>query len=339
MNRRTFFLSLSGLAGCTAAHPRLNVFNWSNYIASDTIQRFEAESGVSVRYAIYESNEEMLARVMSGNSGWDVVFPTHYFAVPMREMGLLDDLHHQWLPNLRNLASQFQRPHWDPRIQFTVPYMWGASGILYDPARTSTLSRWSDLWNPALQGQITMLDDPSEVIGAALMKIGLPLNATAVTELDRAKAEAVQQKPLLRAYLNAEVRDQVVSGDIAAAQLWATTAQQALDAAPRLRWCYPQEGFALYADCAVILRESHRPELAHRFINYLLRADVAARIVTESRTATANEAAQALLSKQVASLSTLYPSAETLARGQWFAPMPAPAQRLRDRIWTEIKSA
>jgi spermidine/putrescine transport system substrate-binding protein len=341
LRRRTlFFLGLSGLAGCSGRRAlRLNVFNWSNYISRDTLPRFEAETGIHVRYAIYESNEEMLARVLSGNSGWDVVFPTHNVVAPMLEQKLLAELHHEALPNLANLAAAFQAPSWDPKLAWSVPYMWGSSGILYRGDLRPKPERWADLWNARLSGRITMLDDPIEVLGAALKKLGLSLNSTNADELGRAKDEALRQKPLLRAYLNAEVRDQAVAGDVVACQLWATVAQQAIDAASVLRFAYPLEGFARYCDTMAILRESRRQDLAHRFLDYLLRPDVAAAICVESRTATANEPARLLLPESVRSLETLYPPASVTERGEWFAPIPAAAQRLRDRIWTEIKSA
>src|SRR5436190_18844977 len=111
MTRRTVFLmGVAGAAGCARGGRRLNVFNWSSYVAPDTIPNFEKEFDVRVRYAVYESNEEMLARVMSGNSGWDVVFPTNYFIEPMRESGLLAQLDHAKLPNLTNLDKPFQTP-------------------------------------------------------------------------------------------------------------------------------------------------------------------------------------------------------------------------------------
>lgn len=337
MRRRTFFLGIAGLAGCTPRAQRLNVFNWSNYIASDTLARFEAQTGVRVRYAVYESNEEMLARVMSGNSGWDVVFPTHYFIEPMRAMGLLERLDSGLLPNRLDLFPQFQTPEWDPRLEWCMPYMWGSSGILYHERVTPAPVRWADLWDDRFRGRLTMLDDPAEVLGAALLKLGLPLNSTDPAQLRRAQAEAIRQKPLVRAYLNAEVRDQMVAGDILACQLWATTAQQAIDEAPELRFVFPEEGFPLYADSAVVLRESDRAELAHRFIDFLLRPDVGAAIVRDSRTATCNEAALRHIDEPLPPTLRLDP--DVLARGQWFAAMPRAAQRLRDRLWTEIKSA
>jgi spermidine/putrescine-binding protein len=186
---------------------------------------------------------------------------------------------------------------------------------------------------------LTMLDDPEDMLGACLKKLGLPFSATDPAQLARAEREAMAQKPLLRAYLNAEVRDQLVAGDVLAAQLWSTTAQQAIDAAPQLAFVYPAEGFPFYCDCAVILRESRRARLAHRFLDYLLRPAVSAKIVESTRTATANASALDLLPESVRSTPSLYPAREIFDRGEWPRTLDPATQRLRDRIWTEIKSA
>lgn len=340
MRRRLFLMGAAGLAACTRPRrPRLNVYNWSNYVAPDTIPNFEAEFGVWLRYATYESNEEMLAKVISGNSGWDVAFPTYNRILPMREQGLLSPLRHEWLPNLPHLDARFRTPPWDPALAWGVPYMWYATGIAFNRRVTPPPAAWSDLWDERLKRRITMLDDPEDVLGACLKKLRLPFGSTDPAELRRAQQEALRQKPLLRAYLNAEVRDQLVAGDVLAAQLWSTTAQQAIDAAPHLAFAYPAEGFPFYADCAVVLRESRHQELAHRFIDYLLRPVVSAAIVQATRTATANASAYKLLPEETRNNPTLYPPDDIYRRGEWPGTLPAAAQKLRDRLWTEIKSA
>ena len=340
MNRRLFLTSsAAALAACHRdQRPGLNLFNWSSYVGPETIARFEAESGARVRYSVYESNEEMLARVLSGNSGWDIVFPTHYFLTPMREEGLLAPLDHNLLPGLRNIDAAFRGRPWDPDLRYSVPYMWNATGIIHNAKQTGEITAWKDLWSPKLAGRMTMLDDPVEVFSAALFKLGYSISSRDAAELGKAQAEAAAQKKLLRAYLNAEVRDQLVAGDVLAAQLWSTTAQQAIDAAPHLRFVYPSEGFPLYLDSAVILRESPRKELAHKFLDYVLRPEVAADIASSARTGTANAAARAILPKEARENATLYPPPEVTARGQWFETLPPATQRLRDRMWTEIKS-
>ena len=340
MTRRAFTIAIAGLAGCARPRARrLNVFNWSAYLAPETIPDFEKRYGVKIRYSIYESNEEMLARVFSGNSGWDVVFPTHYIVPPMREQGLLADLDHSRLTNLKNLEPAFQHPVSDPSLAHSVPFMWNATGILYNKKVTPAPTRWADLWEPHWKGHLTMLDDPAEVFAAALCKLGFSLNSSDPGELLAAQREAVRQKPLLRAYLNTEVRDQAVAGDILGAQIWSTTAQQAIDASKELAFIYPSDGFPLSLDCAVILRESPRKETAAEFLNYLLEPAVSARIAETMRTATANAAARPLLSLATQQNATLYPPPEVMARAEWFATLTPQAQRLRDRLWTEIKSA
>ena len=335
MNRRSFLVAGAGLTGCArGGGARLNVFNWSSYVAPDTIPNFEKEFRVRVRYAVYESNEEMLARVFSGNSGWDVVFPTHYFIRPMREQGLLAPLRPEWLPNLGSLDPRFQSPVWDPNLEWSAPYMWSGTGIAYNRKASPVPASWAAMWDARLAGRITMLDDPAEVLGAALKKLGLSVNSTNPEELRWAQGEAIRQKKLVRAYLNAEVRDQLVAGDVLAAQLWGTTAQQAMDASKDLAFVYPSEGFPLYTDTAVVLRESRRAELAHRFIDYLLRPEVSASISKASRTAACASVPEELRRNPV-----LYPPPEVLARGEWWQTPPPSLQRLRDRLWTEIKSA
>jgi spermidine/putrescine transport system substrate-binding protein len=333
-------MGFAGGAAACSRRPRLNVYNWSDYVAPDTIANFENESGIEVRYGTYESIPEMLAKVMGGNSGWDVVFPSAEYIQPMLEMGLLAPLRSERLPHLNALDASFRNPPWDPELRWSVPYMWGVTGIVYQTNLNPAPESWRDLWNGRLAGRITMLDDPPEVLGACLKMLGYSLNSGNPAELAQAQREAIAQKRLVRAYLNAEARDQLVAGDVAAAQAWAVTAAQAIQAAPgKLAFMFPREGFARFADTMAILRESRRQEAAHRFIDYLLRPEVSAKIAVAVQTATANGTAHALLPPELRDNPVLYPSEVTLARGEWFQPQSAASQRLRDRLWTEIKSA
>lgn len=334
-------MSVSGAAlGCTTGRRRrLNVYNWENYVAASTIPDFEREFSCQVRYATYGSAEEMLAKVMSGNSGWDVVFPSNSFVQPMRELALLATLDHNRLTNLRNLDGRFQSPEWDPGLEWCVPYMHSATGILYAKSVSRSPLAWADLWTDSYQRRVTMMDDPAEVFAACLKRLGCSINATDDRQLKEARDLAIQQKPLLRAYLSEEVRDQVVAGDVLVAQMWAQVAQVAMDASAKLAFSFPAEGFALYADNACILRESKHQNLAFEFLNYLLRPNVSAAIAIEMRTATANAAGRALLPEAQRHNPVLYPSTDVLKRGEWFRALPAGAQQLRDRYWTEIKSA
>ena len=341
MNRRTFLMGVAGAtAGCgDRGLSRLNVYNWESYVAASTIPGFEREFHCRVRYGTYGSAEEMLAKVMSGNSGWDVVFPSNSFVQPMRELGLLAPLEHARLANLRHLDVRFQAPEWDPKLSFSVPYMHSSTGIIFSQSVSLAPRAWADLWTDAYHRRVTMLDDPAEMFAACLKRLGKSINSADPEQLRKARDLGVAQKPLLRAYLNEEVKDQLVAGDVLAAQMWAQVAQTAMDASARLSFAFPLEGFALYADNSAILCESKHQELAHEFLNYLLRPEVAADIVKEVRGATANASARALLPDALRFNPVLYPPEETLARGEWFKPLPAAAQHLRDRYWTEIKSS
>ncbi|MBL8175008.1 MAG: spermidine/putrescine ABC transporter substrate-binding protein [Bryobacterales bacterium] len=341
MNRRLFLMGLAGLAGCTRnTTARLNVFNWSEYVAPETIPGFEREFNVRVRYGVYESAEEMLARLMSGNSGWDVVFPPNYFIQPMVQLGLLASLDHSQLDHLNTLDPRFRKPHWDPDLRYGIPYMWGATGILHQSNIQPPFHAWADLWAPRVRNRITMLDDPSEVLGASLKSLGFSLNSQNPAELARAKDHAALQKPLLRAYVNEIVRDQLVAGELMAAQVWRSTAMRAIESAgPRLTFVYPREGYPLYADSIAVLKESKRRTIAHAFINYLTRPKVAARVSEVKLESTCNALARALLPATLRDHPVLYPDDATLDRGEWFAPLSGEAQKLRDRLWTEIKSS
>lgn len=341
MNRRIFLMGVAGATlGCTSGRERrLNVYNWENYVAASTLPDFEREFRCRVRYATYGSAEEMLAKVMSGNSGWDIVFPSNSFVQPMRELDLLLPLDNKRLTNLSNLETRFHSPQWDGALEWCVPYMFSATGIVYSKHVSKPPLSWADLWSNSYSRRVTMMDDPAEVFAACLKRLNCSLNSSVPAQLKGARDLAMQQKPLLRAYLNEEVRDQVVAGDVLAAQMWAQVAQVAMDNSENLAFAFPVEGFALYADNICILRESAHRDLAYEFVDYLLRPSVAAAICREMRTATANGAARHLLPQSQRDNTVLYPTAETLKRGEWFRALPIPAQRLRDRYWTEIKSS
>lgn len=341
MNRRIFLMGVAGaLAGCTTGRKRrLNILNWQNYVADNTIPNFEREFQCKVRYSTYGSAEEMLARVMAGNSGWDIVFPSNSFVGPMRDLDLLEHVDHKRLSNLGNLEKHFQAPEWDPNLDWCVPYMFSGTGIIYSKKAAHPITAWADLWQNDYGRRVTMLDDPAEMFAACLKRMGESVNSSDDALLRKARDLAIKQKPLLRAYLNEEVRDQVVAGDVLVAQMWAQVAQGALEASADLAFCFPSEGFPQYADNTSVLRESKHQELAWEFVNYLLRPTVTRDIVVAMRTATVNQAARAILPPALGENTVLYPPDDVLKRGEWFRAIPGEAQKRRDIYWTEIKSA
>jgi spermidine/putrescine-binding protein len=258
----------------------------------------------------------------------------------MARRGLLAPIDHSRLPNLRNLEPAFQSPVWDPPLRWCVPYMWNATGIAY--SAPLQLTAWKDLWSDRVRGRMTMLDDPEDVIGACLLKLGLSFDTVRREDLMAARVQAIEEKRYVRAYLNAEVRDQLVAGDVLAAQLWSTTAHQAIKAqqpSHPLAFTYPSEGFPIYCDNGVILAESHRRDAAHKFLNFLHRPEIAAANATVGEAATCNRLGRLLLPAADRESVVLYASPELVKRAIWPVAPPPDMQRLRDRIWTEIKSA
>jgi spermidine/putrescine transport system substrate-binding protein len=342
ISRRHFLGAALAAPACRSRPGRgeVNVYCWSDYIAADTVANFERETGVRVNYETFESQEEMLAKILAGGPQWDVVFPSASFVGPMVRRGLLESLDHSRLSGLGNLEPRFRDPSWDPGGRHSVPYMWGVTGYVYNaPAVDGTLSGWADLWEPRWKGKMTMLDDPSEVLGACLKKLGRSINAHDERELAAARAEAIRQKPLLRAYINAEVKPQLVAGDVWIAELWNGDAYQAMAENPDLRFCYPAEGVPAFTDCAAILAGARHRENAYLWIDYLLRPEVSAAIARATMFPTPNARARQLLDASLRTNPDLYPPPDRLARLEWFTEIPAEAQLLRDRIWTEIKAA
>ncbi|MBI3696905.1 MAG: spermidine/putrescine ABC transporter substrate-binding protein [Acidobacteria bacterium] len=343
MSRRQFLAaSAAALTGCRRrrAGGEVSVYCWSDYIAADTVAAFERETSLRVNYETFESQEEMLAKILAGGGGWDVVFPGNTLVGPMVRRALIREIDHQRLSNLANLEARFLDPPWDRGDRHSVPYMWGLSGFVYNrKALGRAATGWADLWDRAVKGKITMLDDPAEVLGACLKKLGHSLNSIDERELQAARAEALRQKPLLRAYLNAEVKPQLIAGDVWAAQLWNGDAYQAIAENRDLAYCFPSEGFALYADSAVILTQSRNPDSAYRWIDYLLRPDVGASIARSTMFPTPNARALELLDPALRANPDLYPPPGRLTSAEWFTEISAEGQSLRDRIWTEIKAA
>ncbi len=219
--------------------------------------------------------------------------------------------------------------------------MWNGTGIVYNRSLQPPPARWADLWSPRLKGRLTMLDDPEDMLGACLKKLGISFSATAPSQLAHAEHEAIAQKPLLRAYLNAEVRDQLVAGDVLAAQLWSTTAQQAIDAAPapRLRLSR-RRAFPFYCDCAVILRESRRarPGAPVPGLPAAPRRLGQDRRGHPHRHRQRRGASSCCPTRSATRPASIRPARSSSA-GEWPRTLDSATQRLRDRIWTEIKSA
>ena len=316
-----------------AIEPALAIYNWSDYIAPSTVAGFEREFDVRVTYDTYESNEEMLAKLQAGASGYDLVAPSSYLLPAMQASDLLAPLHRDLLPNVTNIAPLFRHPPFDRAETYTVPWQWGVTGIAWRSDLVSPApAGWDVFLDARWKNRMTMMDDGREVVGAMLKYRGRPLNERDAAALAAAKADAIRAKANLRAYKSATVKADLLAGDVWIAQLWNGDAAQAALENPAIRFMVPPQGSAIWTDAFVLLKNAPHPRAAHEFLNYALRGKVAAEVSDATGYGSPNDSAMALQERPVP-----FPTPDERARLEYFEDL-GPATELWDRVWTEIKA-
>ncbi|HEY7159941.1 MAG TPA: spermidine/putrescine ABC transporter substrate-binding protein [Acidobacteriota bacterium] len=322
----------------TGETKQLNLYIWSAYVTPKTLEQFHQETGITVRYDTYDSNEALLEKVQDGASEYDVVVPTNDIVTTMVRLNLLQKLDLVLLPNLKNLGTRFRNPSFDPNNEHSIPFIWGTTGIGYNKTKiTEPVDSWAILWDPKYKGRILMLDDPWECIGAALKLKGHRLNSDNPDELLEAKNLLLQQKPLIKMYNSANFDEILLSGDIWLAQAWSGQLARAIDQNPDLAYAIPKEGSAVWTDCLAIPKNAPHVAEAHAFLNFCMDKKVAAEITKITGYATTNEAAKAYIDAKMLQDKARYPDETTLARCEWFIARGKTSQIL-DRYWTEVKS-
>ncbi len=312
---------------------QLNLYLWSDYLADNTIANFEKEFQVKVTLDTFESNEEMIAKLLAGASGYDLILPTSNLFSALFANDLITPLNRRYLTNWANLAPMFLDPKWDPGNTHSLPWAWGTTGIAYRKDKLAAPpDSWSIFFDPAYRGKMTMLDDIRDVIGTFLKLRGKSLNATAPADLAQAKVDALAAKANLKAYVSAPVKAQLISGDVWLAQLWSGDAAQAMAEQPELAYLIPKEGSMIFTDALAIPKTAPHRRAAHEFMNYVLRPEVAAAIADRTGYGTTNQPAIPLTRAKMP-----YPSPEELSRLEYQTDLGAASQEW-DRLWTEIKS-
>ena len=312
----------------------LNIYNWSDYIAEDTVPNFEKEFGVKVTYDTYESNEDMVAKLQAGASGYDIVVPSGYIVPVLTATNLIAPINRKYIPNWSNVAPIFINPPNDPNNAHTVPWQWGTTGYAYRTDKIPTAPEtWAIFFDAKYRRKMTMMDDGREVIGSMLRYRGHSLNSVDPAELAQAKTDAVAAKRNLKAYISAPVKGQLISGDVWIAQLWNGDTQQAKVEQPNLGYILPKEGCTIWTDSLCIPASAPHKRAAHEFMNYILRPDVGAKISTFTGYGSPNQAAVAVMKNPVP-----YPTAEEMKRLEYQVDLGKDTETW-DRIWTEIKSA
>lgn len=318
---------------------KLNVYNWSDYIDEATIPNFEKEFGVKVNYDTFEDNESMLAKVQSGATGYDVVYPTGYMVEIMIKEGLLAPLDHGNIPNISGVNEALRKPPYDPGMKFSIPYQWGTTGFGYNSKKLSgKVDSWSLLFDPKYKGKITMLDDVRGAISVALKYLGYSLNTTSKSELMEAKKLLMEQKPLLKAYMSAPVKSLLISGEVWISELWSGDVYMTMEDNDAIVYCIPKEGCEVWTDNMCILKSAPHKYTAEVWINYNMRPEVSAAVSNYVWYATPLDTAKPLIDKEALNDPGIYPPQEVLNRCEFLVDI-GEATRIYDQIWTELKAA
>lgn len=360
---RYLFLLCFLLAGMvsfgSAADKVVHVYNWSDYVAEDTIANFTKATGIKVVYDVYDANETLEAKLFAGRTGYDVVFPSaHPFAGRHIASSLYAPLDRAQLPNLKHLDPSLLKllQATDPQNTFLVPYMWGTTGIGYNAEKVkevlgsaAPVNSWDLIFNPATAQKlsscgISLLDDEQEVFAAALIYLGKDANTTETADIEAATDLLNKVRPYVRYFHSSQYINDLANGDICVAHGYSGDVLQARDRAAEagqdvpIVYSIPTEGAVMWVDVMAVPGDAPHPREAYAFINYLLEPQVIADISNYVAYANPNKDATALLDAEIRDDAGIYPSSEVMARLVVPREIPSRIQRLKTRTWTRIKT-
>ncbi len=330
---------LSILLACSSdKKEKLLVYNWADYIDESVLKEFEKEYNVKVVYDTFSTNEDMYVKLKSGGSSYDVAFPSDYMIERMIKEDMLEKIDMNKIDNYKYIDNMFQNLDFDPNNEYSVPYMWGTVGILYNEGIvTEPVDSWDILWNEKYKGEILMLDSQRDSIGITLKKLGFPLNSKDLNELELVKDELIKQKPLVMAYVVDEVKDMMIGGEAALAVVWSGDAVFIIDESEDLNYIVPKEGSNLWFDNMVIPKDAKNKELAEKFINFMTRPGIALKNTEFIGYSSPNSGTIELLDDEIRNDQVAYPSDEVIENCEIFLD-PGDFIGEYDRIWTEIKA-
>jgi len=315
----------------------LNLYLWSNYLAPQTIRKFEERTGARVNLDVYDSAEALLSKMLAGNPGYDVICPPTYTLAPLIRADLLVPLDHDRLSHLGGTASEFLGQDWDRENRFSIPYLWGVTGIASDARRIPVVDSWNALLDPRWKGRILMLDDAREAIAFGALLTGVDPNTRDPSALTRIRKILIDQKPLVRAYDSASFDDAVLSGEVALAQSWSGQIAKIMKEAPWVRFTIPREGAMVFVDNLAIPKNAPHEGLAHEFLDFVMEPEIAAEICLTTGYSTPSRAGRALLPQDIRDNRAMFPSDAEMKRLRAFEDL-GKAAGLHDRLWIEVKS-
>ena len=335
----------------------LNVLNWSDYIAPDTLEKFTKETGIKVNYDVFDSNEVLETKLLTGRTGYDVVVPTDYFLARQAKQGILLPLDRSKLPNFANLDPDVmkQLEAADPGNHYGVPYAGVVTGIGYNVAKIrqalgdTPLDSWAVIFEPKYAAKLkacglTILDAQNEVFFSAKIWLGLDPAAESLADLSASEAMLAKIRPFIRYFHSSQYINDLANGETCIALGWSGDMLQARDRAAeagksvQIGFIVPKEGALRTFDMLAIPADAPHPVNAHKFINFLLRADISAELTKFRKFPAANLAAMKLLDPKLREDPLIFPPADVAAR---LKPHPAESltyTRYANRAWTRIRT-
>jgi len=268
-------LAFVGAAAHAAEEKELLLFNWSNYMSPDLLKRFEAETGIKVTLDTYDTNESMLAKLQAGGAGYDVVVPTGPTLQQMIRDGLVLKVDASTMANVKNIKKPFDHPDFDPERAYSVPYMWGSTGLVYDTTKVAggkIDDSWKELFEPRpdFVGKIGMLKDMGEVMVAAAYYLGFDQCTEKPEEGQKMLELLEKQKPAVKIYSAEGTVDRVAGGEVTMEHMWNGSFHRAHAKLPTIAFVYPREGLNLWGDNFAVPKGAKHVENAKLFLNFMM---------------------------------------------------------------------
>lgn len=347
---------LSAVAG----GKELYIYNWSEYMPKSVLDDFTKETGIEIHYETYDSNEEMYKKVTTkGAKAYDILVPSTYFVNKMIDEGLLQKIDKSKLSRYKNLDTKLLSRPFDPKNDYSIPYLWGSTGISYNPALVNEkITSWSDLWKKEYKNSVLLNDDMREVFGVALKVLGYSANSTDPKEIEVAYNKLLELKPNIKMfysgsqtqiYLNEHVKlGMSFNGEGFMAQEKNTENKLTKmimdpdaiigtkDEQKEIRYIYPKEGALVWMDSLVIPKGAKNVENAHLFIDYILHAQVAKLISRDIGYASPNIKAIELLDKAIQTNRTIYPTQKELINSEFQIDV-GEALTIYEKYWKMLK--
>lgn len=339
--------------------PVLNFYNWSDYIAPDTLDNFEKETGIKVTYDEMDSNDTLESKILAGDTGYDIVVPSSSFLGRQIQAGAYQKLDKSKLPNWSNLdeglMSKLQDV--DPGSEYSFPYLWGTTGIGYNVDKIKEIfgtedvvNSWDLVFKPENLAKlkdcgVTFLDAPSEIIPTTLHFLKEDPNSFDPAVIDKAAALLETLRPSITNFHSSEYIDALASGNACLVVGWSGDIIQAkaraaeAGAGINVGYSIPSEGAAIWFDMVAIPKTAKHPENAHKFLNFLLRPDVIAGVSNYVSYPNANKAATPSLDKSITEDPMITPTAETIQTKLYgLAVLTPEAMKKYNDVWTELKA-